>query len=323
MLSTGEFCRKMVVTARPRERRKTMDEDKQQYSEALAIVAEAQQASVSMLQRKMRIGYSKAAKLIQQMEDDGHIGPYTGTTPRLVHIRKEDVQQPKATKPAQEKAGKAASPKKAAAKGKTAAKKKTPQKGAQKATAPKKSRKGIGGRPELWMELDMAHKLDAVTGWCMQGATMSELAEMLGISEATLYKWRAEIPEFKEALRAGRNVANGGLLASAFKTSTGYHVKSKAAVKYKTYKEFLNPKTGEKELKPVEEVKVVDVTEYVAPNAQLLQFMLYNRMPDQYRKTEHVQHSGGISDLGYMSDEELEAEMRRYEGGGASDTGEA
>lgn len=324
MLSIGEICRKMRGRGTGHRREVTRMSEQQQYLEALAIVAQEGQASVSKLQRAMSIGYSKAAKFIQQMEDEGHIGPYNGNTPRTVNIKPEDVHKPKANKRKQTTKKAPASRKKPAGNTKTAQKATAPKKATQKPEKGgenTKSRKGIGGRPKLWEELEITSKLDAIKGWCMQGATMQELADMIGCGTTTLYEWRRDYPEFAAALRAGRNVANGELLAAAFNASSGFYKPSKVAVKYKTVKVFKNPKTGEEELRNVEEVKIVDVMEYVPPNAQLLQFMLYNRLPEHYRKTEHVNVTGNGNGLSNLSDEELEAELRAMEGAEDNDTG--
>ncbi|MBD5778949.1 DNA translocase FtsK [Pelagicoccus sp. NFK12] len=63
------------------------------YMQALAIVAETQKASTSYLQRRLRIGYNRAATLIEEMEDRFHIGPQNGSTPREVFVTQEDLQQ--------------------------------------------------------------------------------------------------------------------------------------------------------------------------------------------------------------------------------------
>ncbi|RKD75324.1 DNA translocase FtsK [Sinobaca qinghaiensis] len=54
------------------------------YDEAVAFVVERQSASVSMLQRKFRVGYTRAARLIDAMEERGIVGPYGGSKPRDV-----------------------------------------------------------------------------------------------------------------------------------------------------------------------------------------------------------------------------------------------
>lgn len=56
------------------------------YHEAVELVVEMQTASVSMLQRKFRIGYNRAARLIDEMEQRGVVGPYEGSKPRRVNV---------------------------------------------------------------------------------------------------------------------------------------------------------------------------------------------------------------------------------------------
>jgi DNA segregation ATPase FtsK/SpoIIIE, S-DNA-T family len=57
------------------------------YDQALAVVSEMRQVSISMLQRKMRIGYNRAARMIERMERDGVVGPADGAKPRDVLLR--------------------------------------------------------------------------------------------------------------------------------------------------------------------------------------------------------------------------------------------
>jgi len=57
------------------------------YDQAVAAVSEMRQVSISMLQRKMRIGYNRAARMIERMERDGLVGPADGAKPRDVLVR--------------------------------------------------------------------------------------------------------------------------------------------------------------------------------------------------------------------------------------------
>jgi S-DNA-T family DNA segregation ATPase FtsK/SpoIIIE len=59
------------------------------YDDAVQLVADMQTASVSMLQRRFRIGYTRAARLIDAMEERGIVGPYEGSKPREVLLSKE------------------------------------------------------------------------------------------------------------------------------------------------------------------------------------------------------------------------------------------
>lgn len=61
-----------------------MDETDDFYDEAVQLVLEMQTASVSLLQRRFRIGYSRAARIVDQMEQRGVVGPPEGSKPRQV-----------------------------------------------------------------------------------------------------------------------------------------------------------------------------------------------------------------------------------------------
>lgn len=63
------------------------------FDQAVQIVVEAKQASVSLLQRRMRVGYTRAARLIDTMEAKGIVGPYEGSKPREVLISPEQYYQ--------------------------------------------------------------------------------------------------------------------------------------------------------------------------------------------------------------------------------------
>jgi len=66
------------------------EEYDEMYDQALAIVTETRQASISMVQRRLRVGYNRAARMIEQMERDGVIGRADGAKPREVFARKMD-----------------------------------------------------------------------------------------------------------------------------------------------------------------------------------------------------------------------------------------
>ena len=60
---------------------------------AIEVVVETGMASVSMLQRRLKLGYSRAARLVDQMEEKGVVGPFEGSKPRQVLITKEAWQE--------------------------------------------------------------------------------------------------------------------------------------------------------------------------------------------------------------------------------------
>ncbi len=62
----------------------------EKYEEAVALVLKTGQASISMLQRKLRVGYNRAARMIEAMELEGIVGPSDGVRPRDVYGRREE-----------------------------------------------------------------------------------------------------------------------------------------------------------------------------------------------------------------------------------------
>ena len=70
------------------------DED-EMIEEAIDVIMDCRQASTSMLQRRLKLGYSRAARIIDQIEERGIIGPFEGSKPRQILISKEEWQEMK------------------------------------------------------------------------------------------------------------------------------------------------------------------------------------------------------------------------------------
>jgi S-DNA-T family DNA segregation ATPase FtsK/SpoIIIE len=60
------------------------------YDEAVRIIMESNQASVSILQRRMRLGYTRAARIIDTMEQEGLIGAFEGSKPRRILVDRQE-----------------------------------------------------------------------------------------------------------------------------------------------------------------------------------------------------------------------------------------
>jgi S-DNA-T family DNA segregation ATPase FtsK/SpoIIIE len=69
------------------------DLNDEKYEEALEFVYERGEASISMIQRRFRIGYNRAARIVERMEREGVVGPSTGIKPREVLRRKNRDQE--------------------------------------------------------------------------------------------------------------------------------------------------------------------------------------------------------------------------------------
>ncbi len=68
------------------------DEDDELYEEAVQTVVEAQKASASLLQRRLKVGYARAARLLDIMEAKGIVGPGDGAKPREVFLNKPESE---------------------------------------------------------------------------------------------------------------------------------------------------------------------------------------------------------------------------------------
>jgi S-DNA-T family DNA segregation ATPase FtsK/SpoIIIE len=88
--------------AKPEYRGEILEDKRSQYgydyddpmlNEAIRVVANAGQASVSMLQRRLRLGYARAARLVDMMEAKGIVGSYEGSKPRAVLISTEELDE--------------------------------------------------------------------------------------------------------------------------------------------------------------------------------------------------------------------------------------
>ena len=78
-----------AIEAKDEEEEEEMDE---KYDEALAIVAKDRQASISYIQRRLRIGYNRAARIIETMEREGVVGPSDGVRPREVYVSPIEIE---------------------------------------------------------------------------------------------------------------------------------------------------------------------------------------------------------------------------------------
>lgn len=70
-----------------------LDDSDELLPEAISLVVDEGQASISFLQRKLRIGYARSARIVDQMEDRGIVGGFEGSKPRKVLITEEDLNE--------------------------------------------------------------------------------------------------------------------------------------------------------------------------------------------------------------------------------------
>jgi hypothetical protein len=124
-------------------------------------------------------------------------------------------------------------------------------------------------RPEF---VEIARKL------CEAGATNQELGDEFGVTKRTIINWQQRHPEFAEALKLGKQIADDRMERTAYELSVGYTTTVVETIK-------LRDERGNERTVQVE--KQVEIP----PNDKMLWYMLKNRMPDKYRdKTESVVH---------------------------------
>ncbi len=68
---------------------------------AVDVILESGQASVSMLQRRLKLGYARAARIVDEMEEKGIVGPFQGSKPRAILVTKEQWAAMKGAEPTQ------------------------------------------------------------------------------------------------------------------------------------------------------------------------------------------------------------------------------
>ena len=87
-------------TADPEPSSDEMDGD-EMLPAAVDVILETGQASVSMLQRRLKLGYARAARIVDEMEEKGIVGPYAGSKPRSILITKDQWDAMRGAQPAQ------------------------------------------------------------------------------------------------------------------------------------------------------------------------------------------------------------------------------
>jgi hypothetical protein len=100
---------------------------------------------------------------------------------------------------------------------------------------------------------------------CIAGATDFEVAEDLGVCVRTLYRWKAQFPEFSQALKVGKELSDDRVESSLYHRAVGY---SHAAVKIMQYEGV-----------PV----IVPYTEHVPPDVGAATLWLINRRGEEWR----------------------------------------
>ncbi|MBS0013513.1 MAG: DNA translocase FtsK [Desulfobacterales bacterium] len=89
-----EYDHEVIEAPEPDKEQNGEQDYDERYDEAVALVTKTGQASISMVQRHLRIGYNRAARMIEVMEKEGVVGPSDGVKPREVLVRNDYDHMP-------------------------------------------------------------------------------------------------------------------------------------------------------------------------------------------------------------------------------------
>jgi hypothetical protein len=144
------------------------------------------------------------------------------------------------------------------------------------------------GRPSDFNEsmVEQAAKL------CSLGATDDEMADFFGVHRSTLYRWKLEHPEFCDAIKSAKEIADERVERSLYQKATGYSVKEEQAIKVKVEQHK-------------EAVEVVEVEKHIPADTTAVIFWLKNRRSQQWRDKHEIEHSGGVTVTSGAHDEDL------------------
>ena len=148
----------------------------------------------------------------------------------------------------------------------------------------------VVGRPSKYKEEynEQAYKL------CLLGATDAKLADFFDIAESTLYEWKLEYPEFSEALKKGKVIADATIAEGLYNRAKGAVINVQQAIKLKD-SQF---NSEGRKISEEERIEVVDLIQEVPPDTAAGIFWLKNRNPEMWRdKREYNDNPEGNDEI--------------------------
>lgn len=112
---------------------------------------------------------------------------------------------------------------------------------------------------------------------CLNGATDEEIADTFGVHVATLYRWKAKYPEFREALKAGKEACDERVVRSLYHRAVGYT--------------FNAVKIMQNQGEPL----IVPYKEHVPPDVGAAKLWLTNRQPEEWRDKVETEHNHRVT----------------------------
>lgn len=138
------------------------------------------------------------------------------------------------------------------------------------------------GRLNRYQSL-VAPRLETIKMWRRNGLTDKEIAENLGVSIASFYKYKLAHSELVDSLKVGRADADAQVVNAMFRSATGYDVTETEMV----YE--LDEKTGQPSPTPT---KIRQTKKHVEPKVAAQIFITKNRLPKEYRDRVAMEHGG-------------------------------
>lgn len=129
-----------------------------------------------------------------------------------------------------------------------------------------------GGRPPRYQ----AEFAEQGRNYCLLGATDEELALWFGVAERTINRWKADHPEFRQALKEGKAIADAAVARGLYERAKGFTLTMKVPVKLKVAKD-------------VEKVELVEIARDVPPDTTAGIYWLKNRRRENWRDTNKIE----------------------------------
>ncbi|MBS4052001.1 MAG: helix-turn-helix domain-containing protein [Methylomonas sp.] len=131
------------------------------------------------------------------------------------------------------------------------------------------------GRPPITFShyyIELAHN------YCLLGATDEQLAQFFNVPESTILKWQKDYPDFSDAIKRGRILADMSVAESLYRTCLGY-------THTETTTREIRSASGE-----ILSVETVTVTREMPPDTAACIFWLKSRQPDKWRDKTDVEY---------------------------------
>ena len=177
-----------------------------------------------------------------------------------------------------------------------------------------------GGRPSLFTQKWSSEEaLLKISGWAKDGLTNEQIAELMGISETTLYEWQNKYPEFADALKVNKDIADRKVENALYVSCQDRVIKVQKAFKVKHVKYDKGKRVSEDE-----EVVMAEEEIHIPANTTAQIFWLKNRKPEKWRdknETELTGANGGPLEVHNMTTEEMDRRIRELTAKAGADNG--